>query len=197
MEYILSLLPVLACPIGMGLLLWWMMRAKKEQAPHERNQVPAANSYSPPVEVRQDSARGSSVFNMFGMCLNWKVLAGLAVVGVLVFVLAPQFIWVALPLLLVAACPLSMLFMMRGMSGGGSQCAMPPRQRSQSPAAELTEEERLAELKSHLSSLQAESEALASQIAEIERAEIPVLSEAEGVARAADERNRGRGSKKQ
>lgn len=54
-------------------------------------------------------------------CLNWKVIGGLAVVGGVLYLVAPDQFLGALPLLLLAACPLSMLFMMRGMQGG--QCA--------------------------------------------------------------------------
>ena len=52
-----------------------------------------------------------------GMCFNWKVLVVSAAAGAVVFLLAPGFALAALPLLLLAACPLSMLlkaFMMRG-----------------------------------------------------------------------------------
>ncbi len=45
-------------------------------------------------------------------CLNWKVAAGLGVVALGVVVLAPHLISRALPLLLLAACPVSMLVMM-------------------------------------------------------------------------------------
>lgn len=58
---------------------------------------------------------------MSGMCLNWKVLAGLAVAGLGVLVVAPHLALSVLPVLLFAACPLSMLFMMRGM-GQGKSC---------------------------------------------------------------------------
>ena len=53
------------------------------------------------------------------MCTNWKVTGGLALLGLAVFAAAPNLIGAALPLLVVAACPLSMLLMMRAMSGGG------------------------------------------------------------------------------
>lgn len=53
------------------------------------------------------------------MCFNWKVAGGLALVGLAVFAAAPNLIGAALPLLIFAACPLSMLLMMRAMSGGG------------------------------------------------------------------------------
>ena len=57
------------------------------------------------------------------MCFNWKVLAGLAAVGVGIYVVAPGLVVGALPLLLFAACPLSMLLMAKGMGGmQGGQC---------------------------------------------------------------------------
>lgn len=52
------------------------------------------------------------------MCFNWKVVTGLAVAGLAVFAFAPSLIGAALPVLLIAACPLSMVVMMRAMSGG-------------------------------------------------------------------------------
>jgi hypothetical protein len=62
---------------------------------------------------------------MLKMCLNPKVLVALAAVGFGVYVLAPGAFAAALPLLLLAACPLSMLLMMammgRGNSGGHPQ----------------------------------------------------------------------------
>ncbi len=54
---------------------------------------------------------------MLKMCLNWKVIAGLAVVGAGIFALAPDLALAALPFLILAICPLSMLFMMKGMQG--------------------------------------------------------------------------------
>jgi len=54
------------------------------------------------------------------MCFNWKVLAGLGAVGVGVLVFAPGAALSVLPLLLLAACPLSMVAMMFAMRGMGS-----------------------------------------------------------------------------
>ena len=195
MQYILSLLPLLACPVGMGLVLWLMMRGNKDQAPSQADQAPMRTYHEPPTraepaQVTNASPQRASGLSLFGMCLNWKVVAGLAVVGLIVWVLAPQFIWAALPLFILAACPLSMLFMMRGMQGGGNQGALSPAQKSQAPAMEQTHEQQVAELRSRLSGLQAEQESLARQIAEIESPEIPVMSEAEAVASEADERSR-------
>ena len=203
MQYILSLLPVLACPVGMGLMLWFMMRGNKQQTPSEADHA-RMQTYHQPLAVAEPPTmaappRRASTFNLLGLCLNWKVLAGLAVVAGVVLILAPQFIWVALPILLVAACPLSMLFMMRGMSGSGNQSASQPAQLKENrlPAARLTRDEHLAELKSRLSGVQAEQEAIARRITEMESPEVPVVSEAEAVARAAEERNRRRTSNRQ
>ena len=202
MQYIVSLLPALACPVGMGLLMWLMMRGSKQQTPGQAEQLPTETYSQPAAAVEPPtvakSLKRASTFNLLGMCLNWRVVAGLAVVGVIILVVAPQFIWAALPLLIVAACPLSMLFMMRGMAGGGSQ---PPSQSSlmqgdSLPAGGLTRDERLAELQTRLSNVQAESEAIARQIAEIESPEVPVISEAESVARVADEWNLRRSSER-
>jgi hypothetical protein len=57
-------------------------------------------------------------------CLNKNVLIGLAAVALVLLALKPSWLLTALPLLALAACPLSMIFMMRRMSGpaghGGS-----------------------------------------------------------------------------
>ncbi len=199
MQYILSLLPVLACPVGMGLMIWFMMRGSKDQSPDvaAREQTPLERRSVPgrvpvPPTPRQESPISSpssllkAIVDCIQMCLNWKVLVGLAVVGLAVWVVAPQLVLAALPLLLVAACPISMLVMMGRMRGGQSA------QANQPPAAGRTRDEQVAELRSRLLSAQAEQEVIARQISKIENPEIPVMSEAEAVAREADERSRTR-----
>ena len=195
MQYIVSLLPLLACPVGMGLIMWLMMRGSKHQTPGQLDHMPEETYGQPGAVVEPPtiakSLKRAATFNLLGRCLNWRVVAGLAVVGVIVLVVAPQFLWAALPLLIVAACPLSMLFMMRGMAASRSQASSQPSlmQGDSLPAGGLTHDEHLAKLQTRLSNVQAESEAIARQIAEIESPEIPVISEAGSVARAADERN--------
>ena len=151
-------------------------------------------AYSEPVQVTKGPTNRASllktIISCLNMCLNWKVLAGLAVVGLIVLLVAPQFIGAALPILLVAACPLSMLFMIRGMSGNGN--ATTQMQGERMPAVGLTRDEHLTTLKSRMSSMQAEQEDIARQIAEIESPEVPIISAAEAVARGADERSRMR-----
>ncbi len=46
-------------------------------------------------------------------CLDRRVLIGLAATGVAVLVARPQWLGAVIPLLIVLACPLSMLLMMR------------------------------------------------------------------------------------
>lgn len=101
---------------------------------------------------------------MLGMCMNGKVLVGLGVVGLGVWAVAPNLVGAAAPLLLLAACPLSMVVMMRGMGGmGGGQSATQPAQTSQPTRVIGTPEEQLAELK-------ARHEAIAAEIAQLETA---------------------------
>lgn len=52
---------------------------------------------------------------MFKKCFNPKVLAGLTLAALALFIYAPKLALAALPLLLLAACPLSMLLMMSSM----------------------------------------------------------------------------------
>lgn len=56
------------------------------------------------------------------MCLNRNVLIGLGVVALGVWVLAPDAFSAALPLLVLLACPLSMVVMMGAMGGKGGAC---------------------------------------------------------------------------
>lgn len=91
-------------------------------------------------------------------CFNPKVIGGLAVTGLAVFLFAPSAFSAVLPLLAVAACPLGMLFMMRGMSRG--QCSTAEKERqaeaasASSPAP--TAEAEIARLRAEVDQLKAE-----------------------------------------
>lgn len=61
------------------------------------------------------------MFRALGMCFNWKVLIGLGAVALAVLVFASGAALAVLPLLLLAACPLSMAWMMFRMQGHGSR----------------------------------------------------------------------------
>lgn len=72
--------------------------------------------------------------SVLGMCFDWRVLLGLGAVGVGVWTFAPEAIGAALPLLLVAVCPVSMLvmaWMMRGSMGMGDHKPSDPGVRLQ------------------------------------------------------------------
>jgi hypothetical protein len=123
MQYILSLLPVLACPVGMGLVMWLIMRMGKEQSPPAASpkevdspiESSQAMHTSPAPLPAQQSFPLKAIWECMQMCLNWKVLVGLAVIALGIAVAAPQFFFGALPILLVLACPISMLLMMGQM----------------------------------------------------------------------------------
>ena len=149
MTYFLSLLPALACPLMMGLMMWLMMRGNKEQAGEQADQTDAR---VPGESMNTPQARSMGGFHI---CLNWRVVAGLAVVGLGTWVVAPNLVWAAVPVLVVLACPLSMLFMMRGM--GSAQCA------TQTEQEYRPREEQLAQLR-------ARHVALTREIAELESA---------------------------
>ncbi|MGH8958960.1 MAG: hypothetical protein ACRDVK_09830 [Acidimicrobiia bacterium] len=59
------------------------------------------------------------------MCLNWRALVGLAVAGLAIALLAPGLFGRALPILLLAACPISMLIMMATMRQPTSRDPIP------------------------------------------------------------------------
>lgn len=86
---------------------------------------------------------------MLKMCLNRKVLAGLAAVGVGIYLAAPGLVVAALPILLLAACPLSMVLMMWGMQRGQRHDQQVP----QEPAVGQTRAERIARLRTQQANL--------------------------------------------
>lgn len=154
MADILSLLPLLACPVMMGAMMWLMMRGNKDQSADQVRQthITPTDTDHPSNGVPQSSMSG------FHICLNWKVVTGLAAVGLGIWAITPGLVWAAVPILVVLACPLSMLLMMRGM--GSSQCATQPGQ-EQRTAHASTPDERLAELR-------AQPSGITREIAELE-----------------------------
>jgi hypothetical protein len=99
---------------------------------------------------------------MLKACLNPKVLVGLAVVGVAIYLIAPNLIAAALPILLLAACPLSMLLMMWGMQHTQGQGKQTTQQ--EEPDVGLSRQERMAQRLT-------QKTALAEQIRQLEREE--------------------------
>ena len=107
----------------------------------------------------------------FLCCFNWKIYAALGGVALAVLVLAPGLFWGALPLLIVAACPISMFFMMRGMRG--AQCATEPVAATVPARIMLEQEAPLADLKERLVVVQARRDEIAADIARLEMASLP------------------------
>lgn len=83
-------------------------------------------------------------------CLNWKVIAALAAVGLGLYALAPGLAAAAVPVLVLAACPLSMLVMMRLMGPMGS-CKTADDARG-------TDDDEVAQLRADMAALRAERE---------------------------------------
>ena len=71
-------------------------------------------------EAFADSPRNRE--ELMGMCLNKRVLIGLGVVALGVLAVSPRTFGAVAPLLMMAACPLSMIFMMRTMNRDGASC---------------------------------------------------------------------------
>lgn len=61
------------------------------------------------------------------MCFDKRVLIGLGAAALALFALSPRLLGAAAPLLIMAACPLSMVFMMRRMAGPDASCEAPSR----------------------------------------------------------------------
>ena len=55
------------------------------------------------------------MIRILGMCFDRRVLFALAALGLAIWIAAPELVARAVPYLLLLACPLSMLLMMRGM----------------------------------------------------------------------------------
>lgn len=91
------------------------------------------------------------------MRFNRNVVGGLALAGLAVLIVAPSLFSKVLPLLFLAACPLSMIFMMKAMSGGRSQdtTATPSAGAHQN---EASAEDEVVRLQGQLDQLKAERE---------------------------------------
>jgi hypothetical protein len=114
-------------------------------------------------------------------CADWRVVAILVAVGAGVAVFAPNLIAAAIPLLLVAACPISMLVMMRTMGG---------QQSNASPKLDPGAVDRTAQLRRQLAATRLEQQQLERELARIESADRVPRDEARADATAPEVRAR-------
>lgn len=101
--------------------------------------------------------------NFWKMCLNPKVIAGVAAVAVGVLLFAPHLAASALPVLFIAICPISMLLMMRSMQGHSDA----PGDRGTRPT-ETAPVDQVADLKGEVAKLHEREADLERKIARLE-----------------------------
>lgn len=85
-----------------------------------------------------------------GICFDKRVLIGLGVAALAVFAFSPKLLGAVGPFLLLAACPLSMVFMMRAMNRSKSDDA-------ESAASSAAGDARSRELEEEVNRLRAEA----------------------------------------
>ena len=85
---------------------------------------------------------------MFGMCINKRVVVGVGAVALALLAVSPRLLASLGPVLVLAICPLSMVFMMRAM--GGRHDAEPPAPRADGDRELRELEEEVNRLKAEL-----------------------------------------------
>ena len=108
-------------------------------------------------------------------CADWRAIVLLVAMGAGVAALAPNLIGAAIPLLLVAACPLSMLVMMRAMA---SHPGLPS-----ATSVDGTGPDRPSRLRERLASTRLEQDRLERELAQAESAERSAVVEASATLR--------------
>ncbi len=91
--------------------------------------------------TRSDDVYGkmAAETQMLNCCFDKRVWAGLGVLAAVLLLADPRLGWTALPVLAGLACPMSMLFMMRGMARSRTGAPEPPDAQRPDPgrAAEI------------------------------------------------------------
>jgi len=116
-------------------------------------------------ELVDTERRSRSMKKALQMCLNWRVLAGLGGVGVILWLVAPKAVLGVLPFLVFLACPLSMVLMIRTMQGDRADAKSG---QSGSSRSRNSREQGLVELKGRMADMRTEQELIARQIAQLE-----------------------------
>lgn len=122
MQQLLAFLPLLLCPLSMGLMVWLMREQHdgSEQRSATHGALPHMGAASERGKQRSIGtgmagivpAMFARIWAILRCCFDWRVLALVAALGVGMWLFAPAMAWSVLPLLLVAICLLSMLLML-------------------------------------------------------------------------------------
>ncbi len=111
--------------------------------------------------------------NLLRACYDWRVLAALGVLGLGIYLVAPGLAAGAIPLLLVAACPISMLLMMKVMSGQPQSSDVQP---------EPVDGDRIDGLRQELAALGRQQRRLESELRAIEAAQPDISDTGDAIA---------------
>jgi|SRR5713226_3665163 len=111
------------------------------------------------------------LYGLIECCLNWRVIAGLALIGSVLFVYEPKLAVSSLPVLVALVCPISMLFMMLSMQrmnmGGRSNAESAPEPGFRN----LSRENQLQFLEDQLERVQEQQRAISGQLPALERSQ--------------------------
>ena len=109
------------------------------------------------------------LYGLIECCLNWRVIVGLAVVGVGLFVFAPKSVASSLPVLVALVCPISMLVMLFSMGRMKMQASNNEASEPASVSLDLDRKQLLLLLEERLERVQVQRREIANQLAVLER----------------------------
>lgn len=117
------------------------------------------------------------MMNMLRACYDRRVITALVAVGAGVVLFAPNLVGAALPLLIVAACPLSIVLMMKTMSG---------QVQNVTPAVEPQPVDRAQQLRTELAGSRREQQRLVVELEELVAAGSVAVGSAQSPVSAVD-----------
>lgn len=117
--------------------------------------------------------------------MNWRVIAGLVVVGVALFLFAPKLAANSLPVLVALVCPISMLVMVVSMGRMNMQGRQSEVSETAPALQNLNRQQQLQQLEEQLERVQLQQREIARQLPPLEpRQTEPKVAVAAGAGRA-------------